>query len=84
MALVSATTVESPLLRVYLELERLVLAREPVDACTTDALRDAMDLIWYALTEQERRVLDRRSVDAGGAIMPTQPESAPLLAELSR
>jgi len=52
----------TPRLRIYLELERLMLALENVDGRAADALRDAMDPIWYALTEQERGVLDQRSV----------------------
>jgi len=52
----------TPRLRIYLELERLMLAAENVGEGLADAIRDAMDPIWYTFTEEERRVLDDRSV----------------------
>jgi hypothetical protein len=52
----------TPRLRIYLELERLMLAAENVGEAMAEVIRDAMDPIWYALTGEERRVLDDRSV----------------------
>ena len=49
-------------LRIYLELERLMLSLDETDAVSADAIRDAMDPIWYRLSDQERQVLDKRSV----------------------
>jgi hypothetical protein len=48
-------------LRQYLELERLLLTL-PGDSVEADHLRDAMDPIWYSLSDGERRVLDDRHV----------------------
>lgn len=52
----------TPRLRNYLELERLMLLVEGDNEPTAEALRDAMDPIWYSMTEDERRALDDRSV----------------------
>jgi hypothetical protein len=48
----------------YLEFERLMLILDE-DGMTAaaDALRDAMDLLWYRLDDGERQVLNDRSVD---------------------
>lgn len=52
----------TPRLRVYLELERLMLSLDETDAVSADALRDAMDPLWYSLGSQERQLLDERSL----------------------
>ena len=49
-------------LRIYLELERLMSSLDETDVVSADAIRDAMDPIWYKLSDQERHVLDERSV----------------------
>ena len=54
--------VVTPRLRVYLELERLMLSLDETDAVSADALRDAMDPLWYGLSDQERHLLDERSL----------------------
>jgi hypothetical protein len=46
----------------YLELERLMLILDEAGDATADVMRDAMDPIWYQLTDDERRLLDERSV----------------------
>lgn len=51
------------LLSLYLGLERLMLVAEGVDERAADVLRDAMDPLWYALTDADRDVLDRRNVN---------------------
>lgn len=53
----------TPLLSVYLDLERLMLVAESIDEQAANILRDAMDPIWYALTDADREMLDRREVD---------------------
>jgi hypothetical protein len=52
----------TPRLRIYLELERVLFLVEADNETAAEALRDAMDPIWYSMTEDERRVLDDRAV----------------------
>jgi hypothetical protein len=52
----------TPRLRTYLELERLMLILDEQGHSGADALRDAMDPIWYSLSAEERRNLDERRV----------------------
>lgn len=52
----------TPLLSLYLELERLMLVADTFDERSADALRDAMDPIWQALSDDERNLLDQRVV----------------------
>lgn len=52
----------TPRLRKYLELERLMLILDEEGDRSADALRDAMDPIWYSLSDEERRILDERTI----------------------
>ena len=52
----------TPRLRKYLELERLMLILEEEGDRGADALRDLMDPIWYSLSDEERRILDQRTI----------------------
>ncbi len=52
----------TPRLQTYLELERLMLMLDEYGDTTADAPRDAMDPIWYSLTDDERQVLDDRKI----------------------
>ena len=52
----------TPRLREYLELERLMLILDEGSDSGADALRDAMDPIWYSLSDEERRILDERTI----------------------
>jgi len=52
----------TPRLRKYLELERLMLIMDEDGNQAADALRDAMDPIWYSLSGEERRILDQRNI----------------------
>ena len=53
----------SPTLRRYLDLERLMLALDAFDQeAAADAVRDAMDPLWHALSSAEREVLNRRDI----------------------
>jgi hypothetical protein len=53
----------TPTLQKYLELERLMLYfDETGDVAAADGLRDLMDPIWYALTAEERQLLDERAI----------------------
>jgi hypothetical protein len=45
-------------LQVYLELERLMLVLDDAGDPAAEHLRDAMDPIWYALDDEDRRLLD--------------------------
>jgi len=75
-----------PRLAAYLALERQMLALDAAGDPLADKLRDAMDPLWYALTDEEHRLLDARMVlYANGAAM-TAPISEgfftqPLLAK---
>lgn len=50
------------MLSLYLAAERLMLLSELVDDELADKFRDAMDPIWDALSDDERRALDEREV----------------------
>lgn len=52
----------TPRLRKYLELERLMLLMDEDGDPAADVLRDAMDPLWYSLAEDERRILDQRTI----------------------
>jgi len=52
----------TPRLRKYLELERLMLILEDEGDRGADALRDLMDPLWYSLSDEERRLLDQRTI----------------------
>ena len=52
----------TPRLRKYLELERLMLILDAEGDPTAETLRDAMDPIWYSLTDEERLLLDERRI----------------------
>ena len=55
-------------LRAYLELERLMRYLDYRGDPAADALRDAMDPLWYRLTNEERELLNRRSIGTIEAI----------------
>lgn len=52
----------TPRLQIYLELERLMLILGEAADPAAEALRDAMDPIWYALSDEERHLLDERRI----------------------
>jgi len=52
----------TPRLRKYLELERLMLVLDESGDPGADSLRDVMDPIWYSLGDDERRVLNERTI----------------------
>jgi len=59
-----------PRLAAYLSLEREMLALDAAGDPLADQLRDAMDPLWYGLTDQEHARLDARVImDVGGAAM---------------
>jgi hypothetical protein len=49
-------------LRAYLRLERLMLELDEVDEPSADVLRDLMEPLWYALTDEHQQAL-RAGVD---------------------
>jgi hypothetical protein len=49
-------------LREYLEFERLMLILDEQGSPAVEALRDAMDSIWYRLGDDERRLLNERTI----------------------
>ena len=51
----------------YLDLERTMMALDNAGDPAADGLRDALDLIWYGLTDEDRALLNRRR----------QPSAAP-------
>lgn len=52
----------TPNLRKYLELERLMLVLDEEGDAGAEILREAMDPIWYALSDEERHLLDERRI----------------------
>jgi|WetSurMetagenome_2_1015567.scaffolds.fasta_scaffold188318_3 hypothetical protein len=46
--------------KTWLVLERAMLELDEFDEATADQLRDLMDPLWYALTDQERDELNAR------------------------
>ena len=49
----------------YLDVERTMRALDDVGDPMADSLRDALDPIWYALTDDERAFLNRRAIAPG-------------------
>lgn len=58
-----ASLAMTTLLRTYLELERQMLLAEGIGERTADIIRDAMDPIWHALSDEDRAALDQREVE---------------------
>jgi hypothetical protein len=52
----------TPGLQKYLEFERLMLILDEDGDPAAEILRDAMDPIWFSLTDEERRLLDDRQI----------------------
>lgn len=61
--------------RAYLSLERAMLDLDELEDELADRLRDAMDPIWYALTDEERRFLNGRNIDEYEESMPVAASS---------
>ncbi len=51
--------VTSARLLAYLDLERAMLGLDDLDDPLADNLRDAMDPLWFGLSDEERAMLDR-------------------------
>ena len=49
-------------LEAYLSLERAMLQLDAAGDLFADALRDAMDPLWYELSDEDREFLNRRQV----------------------
>jgi hypothetical protein len=49
----------------YLDIERTMMALDDAGDPMADALRDALDPLWYALTDEDRAFLNRRTIAAG-------------------
>jgi hypothetical protein len=67
----AGVAMSGPRLQAYVRLERAMLDLDAADDPLADALRDAMDPIWYALTEEERAVLDGRDIEQREQALPT-------------
>ena len=52
----------SPRLEAYLSLERSMLALDAEKDPLADQLRDSMDPLWYALSDEEHALLDARTI----------------------
>lgn len=55
----------SPRLEAYLALELVMRALDDSGDAVGDALRDDLDPLWYALTDDERAYLNARSIAVG-------------------
>jgi hypothetical protein len=51
----------------YLELERAMMTLDDADDPMADRLRDALDPLFYSLTDEEHAFLNRRSIAPGPA-----------------
>ena len=51
----------------YLDLERTMRALDDLGDPMAEALRDALDPIWYALSDEDRLFLNRRRIVDGPA-----------------
>jgi hypothetical protein len=69
----------SPRLRAYLALEREMLELDDRDDPLADTLRDAMDPLWYALTDAEHAALNARDFGLAPANRATPELSAEVL-----
>jgi hypothetical protein len=49
-------------LDIYLRLERLMMELDDRDDPMADKIRDLMDPVWYALSDEDRRFLDSRGM----------------------
>jgi hypothetical protein len=49
-------------LSAYLALEREMLMLDDIGDPIADSLRDAMDALWYGLSDEEHELLDNRTV----------------------
>lgn len=52
----------TPILQSYLALERTMLVLSKSHSDIADTLRDAMDPLWYSLSDAERQMLNEREV----------------------
>jgi hypothetical protein len=62
----------------YLSLERNMLRLDDLGDQLADRLRDAMDPIWHALTDEEHALLDARTVVPKGELFIPPPRSRAL------
>lgn len=59
-------------MQVFLKLERVMMLLDAQDNPLADDLRDAMDPVWCALSDEQRRWLEERTIQApAGAHRPT-------------
>lgn len=60
----------TPRLSAYLGLEREMLALDAAGDPLVEVLRDSMDSVWYRLSEEERELLDERTLHFSGPGLP--------------
>jgi hypothetical protein len=58
----------SALLETYLSLEERLLTLDARQDPSAEAVRDAMDTLWYRLSEKDREYLDSRTVIGDGDV----------------
>lgn len=63
----------SPRLHAYQRLERVMLELDGVGDALADDLRNLMDPLWYALSDDEHAQLDARSSTPPLIVVPTSP-----------
>ena len=68
-------------LAAYLSLEREMLALDATGDPLADLLRDAMDPLWYGLTDEEHARLDARVIREAGRAAMTAPIGEALFTE---
>ncbi len=65
-------------LRAYLELERQMLMLDDAGDPLADLLREAMDPLWYGLSDEEHSLLDARTISIGSGVSLKTPAGSDL------
>jgi hypothetical protein len=60
-------------LHTYQRLERVMLELDAAGDPLADHLRDLMDPLWYALSDEEHALLDGRSPAPSSVVIPPSP-----------
>jgi hypothetical protein len=68
----------SPRLKAYLALERQMLELGTAGDPVADLLREAMDPLWYGLTDEEHEILDARIISTASTSSLRSPVGSSL------
>lgn len=65
-------------LKAYLELERQMLTLDDAGDPLADVLREAMDPLWYGLSDEEHLLLNERTISIGSGVSLKTPVGSDL------